>query len=277
MEPDAAILVYDGSRAGALLADVNVRLDERVLVHPRPRPMRWGRLHDFAIDCMRYAVRELDFETMTIVDSDQLLVRPGFSDTVSAILAERPRIGMLGNSPGRQSRESRIDPVRYAWREADRWRRFLSAYPGGAEVFPSWTFWPSTVFSRDAAAGLVEAFDQPALKRLMAVTRIWATEEIVLPTLVAALGFELALSPASFDYVKYRRPYSTADMSAALARSDVFWVHPIPRTLDDPLRTQIRRANDEYRHVPTPARPVATRFGPAISQLATRSRDLETV
>jgi hypothetical protein len=253
LEPDASILLYDGSRTGGLLAQADLPADERVLVHPSPRPMRWGRLHDFAVDSMRHALREADVEAITIVDSDQLLIRPGFAAAVAAVLAARPAVGLLGNAPDAQPRNSRVDPVRHAWREADRWRAYLSRLPGGSAAFPHWTFWPSTVFSRTAAESLVELFEDPALERLVRATRIWATEEIILPTLVAGLGFEVAASPGSFDYVRYRRPYSAADIAAALTRPDVFWVHPIPRVLDDPLRAQIRRAHQGYGRAPVAA------------------------
>src|SRR4051812_45095544 len=86
LEPDAAILLYDGSRTGGLLAQVDLRFDEGVLIHPNPRPMRWGRLHEFAIDSMRHALGEIDFEAVTIVDSDQLLLRGGFAKAVSVTL-----------------------------------------------------------------------------------------------------------------------------------------------------------------------------------------------
>ena len=69
-------------------------------VHPSPRPMAWGKLHEFAIDCMRFALQEFNFETLTIVDSDQLALRPGYSEQLAACLAGRPRVGMLWQLPG---------------------------------------------------------------------------------------------------------------------------------------------------------------------------------
>ena len=66
LDPDSVVLLYDGS-GGSLT------LPERsgVLVHPEPRAMKWGKLHDFALDCMRFALERLDFDTLTIVDSDR--------------------------------------------------------------------------------------------------------------------------------------------------------------------------------------------------------------
>src|SRR3712207_7210639 len=41
------------------------------LVHPSPKRVAWGALHGFALDCMRFALDELELDTLTIVDSDR--------------------------------------------------------------------------------------------------------------------------------------------------------------------------------------------------------------
>ena len=241
LDPNALILLYDGSPDGRLLLDPRVPRGPGVHIHPTPRPMKWGRLHDFAIDSMRWALANTDFDAITIVDSDQLQVRRGYAARIATFLRDHPRVGMLGTAPYPQPPSSRVDPVKVAWREADLWRPFLDRLPGGAGAFPYWTFWPSTVFTREAAAGLVALFDGPALQEILQRTKMWATEEIVLPTLVAALGFEIAANPASPTYVRYRARYTRSDLDRAFRQPDVFWVHPIPRQLGDPLRAQVRR------------------------------------
>jgi len=256
-EADARILLYDGGPDGRLRVDLS-STDSGLLLHPTPKPMRWGRLHDFAIDSMRFALEELDFDSLTIVDSDQLLIKPGYTERVGAFLAEHPTVGMLGNAPGPQPRTSRIDPVRVALREPELWRRFLDRLPGGSRTFPHWTFWPSTVFTRRAAADLVRLFEDRDLQAIMRRTRMFATEEIVLPTLVAALGYEIAEHPASYDFVRYRVAYGVADVDRAIANPDAFWMHPVPRQIDDPVRTRIREVAARRR----PMRPPASASAP---------------
>lgn len=82
---------------------------------------------------------------------------------------------------------------------------------------------------------------------------------MVLPTLVALLGFSIEANPFSFDYVKFRTPYSVSQVEDALARPDVFRVHPTRRRYDDPLRQHIRDRFRGYdraagRAPPTPLR-----------------------
>ena len=80
----------------------------------------------------------------------------------------------------------------------------------------------------------------------MGHTRIWASEEIILPTVAALLGYEIAINPRSYDYVQYRVSFTVRHIEAALDRGDVFWVHPVPRRYDDPLRRRIREQWNYY-------------------------------
>jgi glycosyltransferase involved in cell wall biosynthesis/predicted O-methyltransferase YrrM len=250
LDPDSTVLLYNGGQNQRLLDGGFPFARYGAIVHPAPRPMRWGWLHDFALDCMRYALANFDFDTLTIVDSDQLGVRAGYSQFLGAALG--PRLGLLGNGAGVQGAQTRVPPAVQAWREVELWRPFLSRFKDGAEKFVQWTFWPSTVFTADAARDLVRFFDaDEELQTIMSRSRIWATEEIVLPTLVALLGYEVAANPCSYEYVKYRQPYTVPQLEQAFTRNDVFWLHPAPRRYDDPLRQHIRARCQHY------ARPAA--------------------
>jgi hypothetical protein len=60
LDPDSTVLLYDGS-GGALLGELSRLTGPGVLVHPNPRAMAWGKLHGFALECMRFALERLDF------------------------------------------------------------------------------------------------------------------------------------------------------------------------------------------------------------------------
>ena len=246
-DPGSVVLLYDGSGDSGLL-DKRFPFERHgAVICPSAGPMQWGYLHTFALDCMRFALNNFDFDTVTIVDSDQLAMRTGYSEHLGDYLFGKDNVGMLGNAPERQQRTSKIAPAVPAWQEFELWRPFLRGLPGGEESFLHWTFWPSTVFTRDAARELQGLFTQDEqLRSIMTRTRIWATEEIILPTLVAALGFEIHKNPCSPDYVRHREVYTPAQVDAALRRTDVFWMHPIPRQYHDPLRTRVRIACGHY-------------------------------
>lgn len=246
LDPDSAIILYNGGGDAGLLERRFTVGDHEPFIHPRPRPMRWGALHDFALDCIELA-DEIGFDTLTIVDSDQLALRPGYTERIAAHLAGRPQIGLLGNGDGTQGPRTRIAPAANAWKEIELWRPFLRRFAGGEDLWTQWTFWPSTVLVADAARELARLFRRDRdLAAIMARSKIWATEEIVIPTLLAALGYELAPNPCSYEFVRYRARYSAVHVKQALARPDAFWVHPVPRQYDDPIRESIRRHHDHY-------------------------------
>ena len=77
LDPESLVLLYDGSPGRQVLQARAGSGVDGVIVHPDPRPMRWGRLHDFAFDALRLAMTVPEVTTLTVVDSDQLASRPG--------------------------------------------------------------------------------------------------------------------------------------------------------------------------------------------------------
>ena len=239
-DPASTVLLYNGGPDPNLLRHFPFETLGAVIV-PSPKKMTWGRLHDFALDCMQFALNELAFDTLTIVDSDQLATRRGFSGYIASFITGRNRLAMLANSPGVLPHTTTHGPAQTAFREFELWRPYLRRFPYGEQKFVHWSFWPSTVFTNQAAWELTRLFSTDReLSTLLSQSNIWATEELILPTLLALLGYEIAANPCSFDYVQYKMNYSPRDVEAALSRDDVFWMHPVPRNLHDPLRARIR-------------------------------------
>jgi hypothetical protein len=265
LDPTSPILLFNGGSDPSLL-DHGLGLERYdVRIHPRPQRLKWGRLHDFALESMRYALEQFQFDALTIVDSDQLATRAEYSRYVGTFLETRPHVGMLVNSPGLQVPGGHVGPATAAFRERPLWQPLLQRFPTGAGSFVHWSFWPGTVFTREAARALTElvATDRQ-LQDILARTKIWATEEVILPTLVALLGFEIARSPCSYDFVQYRARYASQQIDEALSRHDVYWIHPIPRRYADPLRARVRAAWRGYgaaaaeKHPAPPARPLVS-------------------
>lgn len=268
LDPAGPILLYDGGAEPGLVRRLLPQLERYgAVAHPAPRPMKWGRLHDFALDCMRFGFEHLPFDTFTVVDSDQLGARAGFAERIGAFLAANPAVGLLGSAPPPVPGQPLAAPAEQAVRERDLWRPCLRRFAGGEAKFPQWTFWPSTVFTADAARALVQEWDRDStLPDLLSRSQLWATEEVLLPTIVSLLGFEVAKSPCSHDYVRFRARYTRSQLDAALSHPDVYWLHPIPRRYEDPLRSRIRARLGQYGAPvePMPA-PGAGRPVPALS------------
>jgi hypothetical protein len=239
-DPSSLILLYNGGDDPDLVKRFPFE-SMGAIVHPSPKRMQRGRLHNFALDCMQFALNELTFDTLTIVDSDQLATRRGYSEYLSRFVKGRDRLGMLGNSTKALPHTTRHGPAQTAFQEIDAWRPYLRRFPHGEQKFVHWSFWPSTVFTNQAAWDLTRLFaTDRELSSILAQSNIWATEELVLPTLLALLGYEIAANPCSHDYVLYKASYTLPEVESALHREDVFWIHPVPRRLDDPVRSRIR-------------------------------------
>jgi glycosyltransferase involved in cell wall biosynthesis len=247
LDPESQILLYNGGKNPDLLRRHFPFDRYPVIIHPRPRPMAWGKLHGFALDCMQFVRENHAFDTLTIVDSDQLAARPGYSDYLSRFLADHDNVGLLGCSEHPQPSGTAVGPAAAAYREIELWRPFLRQFKDGEKKFVHWTFWPSTVFTAEAVRELGQLFKRDAqLADIIQRTRIWATEEILFPTLVALLGFKIAINPCSYEYVKYGESYSTGQITQALGKSDVYWVHPVPRQYGHPVRQHIRTRFNHY-------------------------------
>ncbi len=248
LDPQSRIVLYDGSAGGELLDQRLPWVRWGAEAVANPRPMTWGRLHGFALDCLRHLGSADEFDVMTIVDSDQLALRPGYSEFLSRRLRNRSGLGLLSATPEVQGPLTTIAPCVSAHQEIEFWRPFLKRFADGETKFVHWSFWPSTVIAADAGMALLELFDQDKeLARLLGASRLWATEEILFPTLTALLGFRIERNPCAGDFVKYRANFAVRDLDAALARTDAFFMHPVAREYADPIRTRLRRTHDDYR------------------------------
>jgi glycosyltransferase involved in cell wall biosynthesis len=249
LDPSSQILLYNGGTDKNLLKNFPFERYGAVII-PGSRHLKWGRLHDFALDCMKYSINNLSFDILTIVDSDQLCVGRNYSHYMAKHLNPGENIGMFGITEERQTHHTKVEPAVTAYKEIELWKPFLERFTHGIDKFLYWTFWPSTVFTKAAAADLVKLFDNDRqLKAILQKTKIWASEEIILPTLVSLLGYKIKKNPCSYDYVKYRRKYSSNDIRSALNQPDVFWVHPVPRRCEDKMRRHICAKLNHYERV----------------------------
>ena len=281
LDPDSSILLYDGGTDPRLLEPASCFEKLGAVIHPSPHNIDSRTLHEFALDCMRFALSEMPFDTLTIVDSDQLALRRGWSARLATHLASnqpasaRPggarRVGLIGSGiagapPDPQPQNTRVTPAIGAWQELALWQPILRRFANGQKQFPRWAIWPGTVFTFDAARELSDWFERDAeLREVVRASRVWAKEQIIFPTLTALLGFDVIASPEHCAYVKHEVSYDPSDAQSALADDDAYWMHPVARRYDDPSRSVIRVHFDQYRHPSsTRSRPIARQSIPPV-------------
>lgn len=264
-DPDSPVLLYDGSARGDLLDRRLPWSRWGVEIVPDPRPMRWGKLHGFALDCIAH-LHSRDYDLLTVVDSDQLLLRAGYPRAIAAALGGTVRTSLLSSEPAHQDAATTQPPCRTAQAEFALWQPFLRRFPQGEERFVHWSFWPATAIGADVARDVARLFADPELQAILAASRLWATEEVLFPTLAALLGHTVAANPTALDRVAYRRTWTRADLDRSLADPRAFWVHPVPRVLDHPLRAHLRQRAGQYRTAP-PAPPPRVASPPLLATM----------
>ena len=258
LDPASDVLIYNNSGTASLLQDARFHEDPHVFIHPDCGNYIYGTFHEYMLDCMEWAFRNVEFDTITQVDSDQMLLRRGYTERLTQIMEQNPNFGMLQSRDPTPlwptlteevagSRRYLCYPQRTALREFWDWKPFLAKYEGAVDKFPLWTFWPATVFSRQASHALLDVYKSSGLLRsLLRRTRIFATEEVLLPTLVDALGFDLVRTPLDETCVCFRVPYTVDILKESLTVPDRFWMHSVPRDLNNPLRAYLREYYGQY-------------------------------
>ena len=103
-----------------------------------------------------------------------------------------------------------------------------------------------TVFTEEAARGLTALFTDPQLQQVVDRSRIWASEEVLFPTLTALLGFDIVQHPCNYDYIRYKVQFTATQLEDAWKDPRAYWMHSVPRKYDDPLRQRIRRKWNQY-------------------------------
>jgi hypothetical protein len=247
-DASSVILLYNGGEDKALFKSSFPYHLFNAFFYPDPVPVKWGYLHSFALQCMEFALEKFCFDTFTIVDSDQLCIKKGYSEFLSRFLTGKSKIGMLSNVPEKVGPQDQTNHVAVqAHKEYDLWKPLLQSFPEGESKFVHWTFWPSTVFLAEAARDLTKLFrNNKRLHEIMRETKIWATEEVILPTLVRLLGYEIARNPCSYDFVKYKKAFSDRDADRAFREEHAYWMHPVNRVMNDHVRKFISGQSNQY-------------------------------
>ncbi len=249
-DPASVILLYNGGENSQLFKSDFPYENFNAVIHPNPVPVKHGYLHVFALNCMWFALQNLSFDSFTVVDSDQLQIRSGYSEYMGQFLSSKNNVGMLSSLPERitpSHTNSAVWPAIQAFKEYDLWKPFLQKFQNGESQFVHWTFWPSTVFTLGAIKDIANLFEKDRLLRqIMKESKIWASEEVVLPTLVKLLGYDIVLNPCSYEFVKYQKSYNLQQLDLALNKTDAYWIHPIERKYENELRKHTRQRFHHY-------------------------------
>ena len=248
-DPQSIVLLYNGGHDLDLLNGYFPQEELQVIIHPNAKPQKYGYIHGFAMDCMRFAMENLEFDTMTIVDSDQLLIRKGYTEYLNSTIARSVnKAGLYSYDKRRVGPENEENYVALqAFQEYDLWKPFIRKFENGEEAFVHWTFWPSTIFAHHACRDLVVFLDKDEeLQEIISRSSIWAIEEVLFPTLTRLIGYEIHSNPCKQELVKYKTQYGMEELNKALTDTKNFWIHPVERAMHNSIRKRIREMSLNY-------------------------------
>src|SRR4029079_18168338 len=100
-DPDSIILLYNGGTDYSLFESDFSFEKFGAFIHPDPSPVKHGYLHNFALSCMDFALKNFSFDCMEMGDSDQLMLRENYSAYLKQSFALSANVGMLSNKPRR--------------------------------------------------------------------------------------------------------------------------------------------------------------------------------
>lgn len=242
-DPGSEILIYDGSENGLGL-DTKKTVFEGVHFFPNPSRQHWGRIHDFLLDCMEFCIQG-PWQTITVVDSDQLLCRSGYRQELTNVVAGKERTGML--APLLDVAEVGCGSTPH-WTLQDAIRNF-SAHSHLMDALQQlawdrklvWNFAPSTVYTRKACKAVLDLLAAyPRVLQDLSEPKLAIGEEIFLGTLIRALGFDVEQSCLD-SRLFWRKEWCVAEVERLLAEDCYFWIHPVRRDIMDACRGAIGR------------------------------------
>ncbi|MBR7834909.1 hypothetical protein KDL01_16670 [Actinospica durhamensis] len=200
------------------------------------RPLRQRRITPAFFDVFEWA-GDRDYDCVVNVETDLAFIKPGFLDFVGSRLRD---VDYLATG------------LRYRVPAITMWPPYRSLGEHRAELAEilgidhfNRAFGSVQVFGRGYIRALLSSGRLPAVRAFVERNhrpeRSSSLHELILPTLAEGLGVRSGSFPDHMTGFNRFRPHqSELDLSAARAAADVFFVNPIRRGAEDPVRRSVR-------------------------------------
>lgn len=242
-DPSSRIVIYDSSGDEAIKrSQYNWKRSGVEFVTPSMQ-LCWGELHRFALSSIEY-LADSRYDTITFFDSDQLMLRKGYSSFLQKMIREP--FGVLTTEVCCHGLDSTLPMVRDIHAEWPIWQRYFERFPNHNDAFVRTTFWPGTVISADAARAIVKEFKNEVLQNTLSQSHVWATEEILIPTISYLLGYKEILNPCDRTWCTFRTPWSSRNIIEALEAPNAYYIHPISTSPENEMRKLVKDCLNGY-------------------------------
>jgi glycosyltransferase involved in cell wall biosynthesis len=232
--PNCQIVLYNGGKNKEFAKNLNIP------ICPKSQPLQKGKLGRFFMDIMCWLTEEkFKYDYLVNLDSDVMYVKSGFENYLTRYMNGYDCMGINMGAQHSPDDTPHWYPGQTMWKEWDKWKKLFK------EDYFCGSLNSMQVYRYEIVQKMVKNMDKERLEKLINETEVFALEEILYPTLAAYCGANYRSYPASCaDYVRWT-PLTVEDIKAASYQSDIFFVHPIERMMNDPARQYISEQKKE--------------------------------
>lgn len=236
---------------------------------PYSRPLKLGKLADFHYGVMKMLEEEqYEYDFLVTLDSDMLMIKPGFSEFLDYTMAESEYMGANFQKIKKQT----------DWIIG---RRFLYKWPKKFKHFfeidtPYGSFNPGQVFRREYVSQFVNDPKTEPLMKAVEESKLAALEEVIFATFAIKIQANPVCNPGSHSLL--HRRHLLTEIQRYMKDPNVYLVHKVGMKVNDPDRAflqQIRKGRIPV--LPNISEDYVRHFQPTVIQrILTRMKDLYT-
>ncbi|QEY21279.1 glycosyltransferase [Psychrobacillus sp. AK 1817] len=223
--PGCKVILYNGG------LDTKFGLKSNIPICPKSRPLKKEKLGRFFLDIMTWLEEiQIDYDYLVNLDSDVMFIKKGYEKYLNKHMQG---YDCMGINMGIQ--RSPLDaphwvPGMNMWSEWAIWQPFF-----GTDYFCG-SLNSMQVYRKEIVKKMITNLDIDKLETLFQVTDVYALEEILYATLAVRCGGKHRPYPSECAEFVGWTPLSISEIEIALENENVFFVHPIERTMDNPAR-----------------------------------------
>ena len=223
--PGCKVVLYNGG------VDSTFGLKSNIPICPKSRPLKKGKLGRFFLDIMTWLEEtNEDYDYLVNLDSDVMFIKRGYEDYLNEHMQGYDCMGINMGIQHSPTDAPHWLPGMNMWGEWAIWQPFF-----GTDYFCG-SLNSMQVYRKGIVAKMLTNLDIVKLETLLPKTEVYALEEILYSTLAVRCGGKHR--PYPHECAKYVEwvPLSIGQLETAQKEKNVYFVHPIERTMDNPSR-----------------------------------------
>lgn len=223
--PRCKIILYNGGM------DPTFGLKSNIPICPKSRPLKKEKLGRFFLDIMTWLEEtKEDYDYLVNLDSDVMFIKRGYEEYLNEHMQGYDCMGINMGIQHSPMDAPHWVPGMNMWSEWAKWQPFF-----GTDYFCG-TLNSMQVYRNEIVTKLLTNLDIVKLETLFQITEVYALEEMLYATLAVRCGGKYRSYPSECAEFVGWVPLSIEQLDTAQKKKDVYFVHPIDRSMDNPSR-----------------------------------------